>query len=493
MFYRRRFSKQNFAPKEDIILNAYTIELNDNWRLSTTVLNPDPSLYDGVYESYSNHKTPNSCATVTITIRDLDKFTLYIRSYAESYYDYVMVSQLDKVIDQNTSYLYTELVKAHTRGTQLSGTDIYSYTPVTFENIGGGEHVITIIYRKDSSGDSYDDTGYLLIGKPKASTDAPDSGDTPDNEQMDVNNYLTIEALEDGLTAYLSASNCEYCIDGDNNWVTLTAGSTSPSINQGQTISFKGNIQPSSSTGIGTFTISKSCNLKGNCMSMLFGDNANKNYSLSGYNYAFYKLFQNCHTIQNVSKNFLPAMVLSSNCYYYMFYNCSNLLTAPDLPATTLAGSCYYSMFYNCSNLLTAPNLPGQTLQSYCYYCMFYNCKSLTQAPIISATTLAYHCCYYMFYNCTNLVIGPGLLALKLESYCYYSMFSGCISLTYLKMLATDISASGCLSSWVKNINTDNGVFIKNINATWDVTGDNGIPPKWSIQYYNPDTGQITT
>ena len=232
---------------------------------------------------------------------------------------------------------------------------------------------------------------------------------------MDVNNYLTIEALEDGLTAYLSASNCEYCIDGDNNWVTLTAGSTSPSINQGQTISFKGNIQPSSSTGIGTFTISKSCNLKGNCMSMLFGDNANKNYSLSGYNYAFYKLFQNCHTIQNVSKNFLPAMVLSSNCYYYMFY------------------------------------------------------------------------------NCTNLVIGPDLLALKLESYCYYSMFSGCISLAYLKMLATDISASGCLSGWVKNIDTDNGVFIKNINATWDVTGDNGIPPKWSIQYYNPDTGQITT
>lgn len=30
-------------------------------------------------------------------------------------------------------------------------------------------------------------------------------------------NYLTIEALEDGLTAKLSTNACEYCIDGDSN------------------------------------------------------------------------------------------------------------------------------------------------------------------------------------------------------------------------------------------------------------------------------------
>ena len=48
---------------------------------------------------------------------------------------------------------------------QKSGTDIYSYTPVTFEDIGGGEHTITIIYRKDVSGNVYDDRGYVLIDK----------------------------------------------------------------------------------------------------------------------------------------------------------------------------------------------------------------------------------------------------------------------------------------------------------------------------------------
>lgn len=490
---RRRFLAYKANKKEETGSGTYTIELNDQWRLSTNVNNPDSALYDGVYESYSNYNVPSSCATMTITINELDTFTLYIRSYAEAYYDYVMVSQLDKVIDENTSYLYSEYVKAHTRDTQAPGTDFYSYKPVVFENIGGGEHTITIIYRKDSGGNSYNDTGYVLISKENTSIDEPGSGDIPDSGEMNIDNYLTIEALENGLTAYISANNCEYCIDGDSNWVTLVAGSTTPPINQGQVISFRANLQPSTSTGIGTFVISKSCNLKGNCMSMLFGDNAANNYSLSGFNYAFYKLFQNCTTINKVSKNFLPALALSNNCYYYMFYNCSNLTEAPDLPAATIAGSCYYYMFYNCSNLTVAPNLPAQTLQSYCYYGMFYNCENLTTAPIINATSLAYYCCYYMFYKCSSLITAPDLLALKLESYCYYSMFSSCSNLLYIKMLATDISASGCLTSWVKKVEKAGGVFTKNINATWTTTGDNGVPKKWSIQYYNPETGEITT
>ena len=32
-----------------------------------------------------------------------------------------------------------------------------------------------------------------------------------------IDNYLTIEALEDGLFASLSFNACEYCIDSDGN------------------------------------------------------------------------------------------------------------------------------------------------------------------------------------------------------------------------------------------------------------------------------------
>jgi hypothetical protein len=101
---------------------------------------------------------------------------------------------------------------------------------------------------------------------------------------------MTIEALEDGLTVRLTSTTTEYCIDGSGNWVTLSADSTSPTINKGQTISFKAtNPSISSFYGIGTFTISKQCNLKGNCMSLLYGDDASNQTSVSDY--SFYGLF----------------------------------------------------------------------------------------------------------------------------------------------------------------------------------------------------------
>ena len=99
--------------------------------------------------------------------------------------------------------------------------------------------------------------------------------------------YFTIEALEDDLTAQLSINACEYRID-DGSWNTLSADTNTPSINKGQTLSFKGNLTPNSSSGIGTFTISKQCNLKGNIMSMLYGDNFEGQNDLSGKTYAFY-------------------------------------------------------------------------------------------------------------------------------------------------------------------------------------------------------------
>ena len=455
---RRKFLYNNSigGGNEDVNNGNYTVSLNDEWIKSTSVSNPDSALYDGVYESYSNYNVNNSCATLTITISGLDTFTLYIRSYAESYYDYVMVSQLDKLIDNSTSYLYNEYVKAHTRGVQKSTTDIYSYAQVVFENIGGGEHTITVIYRKDESGNSGTDKGYVLISKDNKPYNES-GGDDEDIDTMSIDNYLTMEALEDGMSAMLSANNCEYCIDGDNNWISLQAGAYTPSINAGQKISFRAkDIYPSISNGIGLFTVTKPFNLMGNCMSMLFGDNASKNFSLSGYDYAFYRMFYGCSNLRSVSENFLPAMALSNNCY-------SN-------------------MFRECNNLTNAPNLPAHTVTSYAYYCMFYNCSNLTSAPIISATTLGYQCCYYMFCNCANLVTAPALLADTLTSYCYYYMFKGCSKLNYIKMLATNVSASGCMSYWVQGV-ASTGTFVKHTNATWTNSGVSGVPAGWTITY----------
>ena len=272
-------------------------------------------------------------------------------------------------------------------------------------------------------------------------------------ETFDFNNYLTIEALEDNLTITFS-NNIEYGIDGKG-WLKLKAFSESQSISAGQTLSFRGEFTPDISNGIGIFTINKKCNLKGNCMSMLFGDNATNNYSLSGKNWTFYKLFYNCSNIVNVDSNFLPATTLASGCYRYMFYGCTSLTTAPTLPATTLANYCYGNMFQNCTSLTTAPALP--------------------------ATTLADSCYRYMFSGCTRLTTAPELPATKLYDSCYEHMFDGCTKLNYIKMLATNISAYDCLYNWVRGVSST-GAFVKNAAMTSLPRGTSGIPSGWRVQ-----------
>lgn len=458
---RRRFlmlnnSKSGVVDTPDYS-DYYVVELNDNWRQSERINNPDETRYDGVYESFSNYNVNSGVAIMTITIKGLNSFTLYVRSYAEAYYDYVMVSQLDVDINGSTSYLYSAAVKAHTRTTQNAGTDIYSYTPVTYNNIGGGEHKITIVYLKDSSTNTGDDRGYILIDKNIDVYSDDTSGNEPDNV-FDIKNYMTIEALEDGLQASLNGNNIEYCVDGSNSWISLSSGVYTQSINAGQKLSFRGSgLIPASNKGIGTFSITKRCKLTGNCNSLLFGDDAASNYSLAEYSYAFYKLFYNCTNIINVSLTFLPAMAMSNYCYGYMFYGCSNLIDAPNLPALTLMGSCYYYMYYGCSSLSN----PGE----------------------ISATTLATYCCYGMYYKCTSLQSAPVLYAETLVSYCYYYMFSGCSSLNYVKTYAITLSGYYPMYYWMNGVSST-GTFYKHPNATWTNTGSSGgVPNGWTLQY----------
>lgn len=177
-----------------------------------------------------------------------------------------------------------------------------------------------------------------------------------------IDNYLTIEALEDGLYVKLSIISCEYCVDGSGIWVELPPNTFTSIINAGHTLSFR---YYSDEVG-DTFIINKKCNLKGNCLSMVFGDYASKNISLKKNNKAFYRLFANCNTIVKVDSDFLPAILLSYSCYSNMFKGCTNLVNAPELPATTLNDYCYSSMFEGCTNLNYIKMLATDISASHC-------------------------------------------------------------------------------------------------------------------------------
>ena len=163
-----------------------------------------------------------------------------------------------------------------------------------------------------------------------------------------------------------------------------------------------------------------------------------------------------------------------------MFQGCTNLTRAPELPATKLTEYCYAAMFMGCTGLTTAPKLPATELAGGCYSQMFQNCGYLTAAPLLPATTLAGNCYHRMFSGWTRLrsIILP---ATTLEPGCYQGMLGSCQSLTWVKCLATDISASYCTENWLSGV-AASGTFIKAEAMNGWTTGTSGIPSGWTVE-----------
>lgn len=87
----------------------YVVDLNGQWFKdngtgtdpngksygTTYSTNPDPNEYDGTYISYSNFNVNSGWAKMRINFVGYSEFVVYIRSYAESNYDYTVVGNLD--------------------------------------------------------------------------------------------------------------------------------------------------------------------------------------------------------------------------------------------------------------------------------------------------------------------------------------------------------------------------------------------------------------
>ena len=106
-----------------------------------------------------------------------------------------------------------------------------------------------------------------------------------------------------------------------------------------------------------------------------------------------------------------------------------------------------------------------------------------TNTTLPSANTFA-----YLFKGETNLVnnVNEGIVlpAKELTEGCYKGLFSGCSSLQLVEIGATDISASGCLTEWVKDVPGASLGLISPIPSKFKM-GDN-LP--WGATVYTQGT-----
>ena len=201
---------------------------------------------------------------------------------------------------------------------------------------------------------------------------------------------------------------------------------------------------------------------------------------------AYYSMFRGCTSLVQAPL-ILPATLLKSSCYARMFYECKSLVNAPSLPATSLTDKCYQNMFYGCTNLVNVPDINVTSFTGNGQMqAMFQQCTSLKKCPIKSLpANVSNSSLSNTFRYCSELLDTPILPANTLNYESYYCLFDGCAKITYIKMLATDISASGALAAWVRGVSAT-GIFVKHIDAQWTTTGNDGVPRNWTVIYYDP-------
>ena len=161
--------------------------------------------------------------------------------------------------------------------------------------------------------------------------------------------YLTIEALEDGVYNVTgNKSKYYYSINGGE-WVATQIETYDPTpitLQVGDVVRFKGN-----NAGQELFWgTEKKFNIYGNIMSLQYLDDFKDKTSYYTHSNNFYGMCYNSGVVD--AKNLvLPVLTLNTSDYKGMFNGCANLTSAPILPATTIANETYYQMFKGCTKL----------------------------------------------------------------------------------------------------------------------------------------------
>lgn len=241
--------------------------------------------------------------------------------------------------------------------------------------------------------------------------------------------------------------------------------------------------------------------------------------------YCFYKLFESCSGITTVGGLNLSSKTLKSNCYSYMFANCTNLsgfmvsglrnvinfatnccsymfancsslrLNSEIICNTNsiLADSCFSNMFVNCISLGGSPRTPHLLSNSLAYRCyneMFRGCTGMYFAPELPATQLADSCYRLMFYGCTSLSKAPYLPATNLVTACYSQMFETCSSLNEIRIAYTGIFGQYIqggsyfafyTGSWLRGVSSDGSFYYNGSDTT---RGVSAIPQNWIIRTF---------
>jgi hypothetical protein len=265
--------------------------------------------------------------------------------------------------------------------------------------------------------------------------------------------------LETSRGRFRFPNELEYSYD-KMTWIRLPANVWSNEMvsYENQLVYLRGSLKPTPDIGIGTFEFDNCIYAtSGNPLSLIFGNRCDSVRDLTGYDYAFYKLFYNCDVIPDFY--FLNKIdTLSPYCFAYMFAGDTRHgklfdFEIPDI--ARLAPYCFYNM---CANLRT------ELYESY---------------QTIECTTTAPHCFDGMFRNTD--INGIKMMFEEFSDGCCENMFNGCSELSYININCLSSPNEQYCLNWVEGV-AESGKFIKREDAEWEDTfGPSAIPEGWDV------------
>ena len=385
------------------------------------------------YNSKTYYKIPSGGSSSDVvkkitfeTLKDNFTVTLNIVSSSESRFDFAYACKLDGPSGySNAKY-------------QISGNN----QSITCEYVvpTKGAHWIYIGYKKDSSGNSYNDCGYFFI----------DNSDKEYAIRQPKEVYLASNKMNE--ITYGSKKILEYGLPSNISWETLTWDKS----NNSYTYNTKGKLYINYSydnKNYETYLLSSPeevphpyeiTKVRFYNINSYQGNSYNCTYKLDLSEFNTYKfnsmdnMFYNCSSLTNLDLSNLNTSNVTN--MDSMFYNCS-FLTSLDVSKWNVSSVTNISnMFNNCGKLTSLDvskwDVSSVTRMGY----MFYYCSKLTSLNVSKWDTSNVTSMGYMFYYCS------GLTSLDVSNWNVSSvtnmnfMFSLCSGLTSLDVSKWNVS-----------------------------------------------------
>lgn len=187
---------------EKPVTQFITVDLNDQWELSTK------DLGDGytVYQSFSNYNVGDSVAVMRITFGGYETFSFKYLSNGENNFDYLCVSHLNKsLMDFSSNQL--NMSNASVKYSTYDENNVIQdaeYTNLKPEN----KYFIDIAYRKDGSVDRNDDRGYVGVIL----------GDMIEKWEVSTTEFITVTNA-DGTYTFYTKEYKYISFDDGKSWV----------------------------------------------------------------------------------------------------------------------------------------------------------------------------------------------------------------------------------------------------------------------------------